>query len=318
MRRARSDHHTSIVTCLLVVAISTVTGCARRGTYLEQPIGETHTTSSSTGGARPQGVDEPRATIGVVVTDDLRAACGLPRHQQAPRFSFEGARLRPNGDDELAGVVRCLASDRLGDASLVIVGYADPRGEDDYSEKLGLHRADAARQYLVDRGIAHERIAIRSEGSRDAKGTSEPSWALDRRVELRLAEARSQAGMPVPKFDGAGTAQQGEGAASQAQRATQPGMAPAPQPAQQGAAPPAVVQTIPPAPAVVPPSTSVNPPGSVAPGSTAPSTPPPPTPSPPGSGSPVSPTPPPGGAPAPSVAPPGLPPGAGGPTPPTR
>jgi outer membrane protein OmpA-like peptidoglycan-associated protein len=246
MPSVRSDRRTSIVTCLLVVAFGTVTGCARRGTYLEDPVGETHTPSSSTAGARPQGVDEPRSAIGVVVTEELREACGLPRRQQAARFSFDGRRLRPNGEDDLAGVVRCLASDRLGEASLVIVGHTDPRGEEDYSEKLGMHRADAAREYLVDRGIAHERIAIRSQGARDAKGTNESSWALDRFVELRLAEPRSQAGMAIPKFDGAGTGTSGRAQAPEAARPAAPVQA----------APPAqtTAPTVPPPPSPPPPA----------------------------------------------------------------
>lgn len=316
MASVRTDHRTSIVTCLLVVAIGTATGCARRGTYLEDPVGETHTTSSSTAGARPQGVDEPRATIGVVVTEELRAACGLPHRQQAARFSFDGRRLRANGDDDLAGVVRCLASDRLGDAALVIVGHTDPRGDEEYSEKLGLHRADVAREYLVERGIAHERIAIRSHGARDAKGTSEPSWALDRYVELRLAEPRSQAGMPVPQFDGAGTNREGQGggAAGQAADATRGTVQQAPS-APSAPSAPVVIQTVPPAPVAVPPAATVNPPAGTPTSPTTPTTPTSPaTPAPPTT-PPSAPAPSASGTPVPSVPPP---PPVGGTAPPTR
>lgn len=157
------------------------------GPKLEQPVGETHTTSSSTGGARPQGVDAPEATIGVVVGEDVMRLCNMrnpPR--DVPRFDFEAARLVPRGDDVLARVAACVASGRLGSDTLTLTGHTDPRGTTEYNKQLGTYRALAAKQHLVDLGVAPSFVLTDSRGERDAQGSNEPSWASDRKVEVHL------------------------------------------------------------------------------------------------------------------------------------
>lgn len=247
MHRTSSFFRSLILTSLGVVAFGTTSGCARRGmTHLEDPVGETHTTSSSTGGARAQGTDEPRAAIDVVVTEEVRVACRLQTHERAPRFSFDGPRLRPNGDDVLGAIARCLAMDSLSDRALQIVGFTDPRGTDDYTDKLGLHRADAAKQYLIEHGVVGERIAITSRGSRDSKGKDEATWQHDRRVEVSLAEPRSKEGLSLPTQPRATTTIPSSSPSEPGASPTSPGVVASPQaapppraPAPQPVAPPA-------------------------------------------------------------------------------
>jgi outer membrane protein OmpA-like peptidoglycan-associated protein len=175
----------------LLVSMYGASACGPHTPPLEQPVGETHTTASSTGGARPQGLDTPSAPIGVVIRQDVRKTCGLPDEpREAPRFDFDSARLRPRGDDVLDGLARCVTSGKLGDAYVTVIGHTDARGNSDYNEQLGLYRAVAAKQYLVDAGVAASRISVESRGEHDSHGRDEPSWALDRRVEIRVAGAR--------------------------------------------------------------------------------------------------------------------------------
>ncbi|HYY72783.1 MAG TPA: OmpA family protein, partial [Candidatus Bathyarchaeia archaeon] len=49
-------------------------------------------------------------------------------------------------------------------ASLVIVGYADVRGSNDYNMKLSERRAALVRDYLISKGVPAEDIQIRAEG----------------------------------------------------------------------------------------------------------------------------------------------------------
>lgn len=183
-------------TSTLLAALALL-GCARDAVVLEQPIGQTHTTTSATGGARPVGTDDPNEAIGVVIDESLRVACNLTHHETPPRFAVEKSRLRPLGDDVLAAVARCLAGDKR-DAGLSIVGHADHRGADEYNDKLGLLRAQRARDVIVGHGVATERIAVTSRGARDAKGTDAASWSADHRVELVLSAPRAQAGLEMP------------------------------------------------------------------------------------------------------------------------
>ena len=49
-------------------------------------------------------------------------------------------------------------------------------------------RADSVAKYLFDKGLDKKQAATTSRGAMDAKGTDEPSWALDRRVDIMLAD----------------------------------------------------------------------------------------------------------------------------------
>jgi len=70
--------------------------------------------------------------------------------------------------------------------SVRIEGHCDERGSDEYNIALGNRRADAARRYLVEYGIAGNRIQTISYGeSRPVDpGHSEAAWAKNRRTEF--------------------------------------------------------------------------------------------------------------------------------------
>jgi outer membrane protein OmpA-like peptidoglycan-associated protein len=171
-----------------------VVACGARTPQLEQPVGETHTNASSTGGARPQGVDTPSATIGVVIAPEVRRTCGIAVAEdssKAPRFDVaSSARLTPRGDDVLKALAACIAAGKLGDEQLTVSGFADPRGSTQYNEQLGLYRATAVRDHLGALGVPSTRLAVESRGDRDAHGRDEATWSLDRRVEIAIAGDR--------------------------------------------------------------------------------------------------------------------------------
>jgi outer membrane protein OmpA-like peptidoglycan-associated protein len=180
-------------TAIATLALSLLaTACGRnRAPALVQPVGETHTTASSTGGARPQGQDSPSEPVGVVLTEQVRRACDLPEPSlETPQFDFDAAKLRPRGDDVLEGLATCVTRNRLGDATIRIVGHTDPRGTDEYNEQLGRYRALAARQHLVDLGVPSNRLVVESRGERNARGTDPESWARDRRIEINVGGPR--------------------------------------------------------------------------------------------------------------------------------
>ncbi len=69
-----------------------------------------------------------------------------------------------------------------------IAGHADERGSDDYNVALSQRRAAAARRFLVDQGIAQDRIDVVGFGEeRPAMtGSSEEAWARNRRAEFEI------------------------------------------------------------------------------------------------------------------------------------
>ncbi|MBX2864500.1 MAG: OmpA family protein [Leptolyngbyaceae cyanobacterium MAG.088] len=71
-------------------------------------------------------------------------------------------------------------------------GHTDPRASDAYNQALGERRALAARNYLLQQGIAPERMRIRSFGEtqRVSTGTGRIDYARDRRTEFIFTDTR--------------------------------------------------------------------------------------------------------------------------------
>ena len=73
---------------------------------------------------------------------------------------------------------------RFPNVRVTIEGHADERGTREYNLALGDRRANAAKNYLVARGIDAGRITTISYGKERAKalGSDEASWAQNRRA----------------------------------------------------------------------------------------------------------------------------------------
>jgi outer membrane protein OmpA-like peptidoglycan-associated protein len=71
-----------------------------------------------------------------------------------------------------------------------IIGHTDSTGSDAINEPLSVNRAASVRAYLVDRGVAMQRIAIDGRGAREpvADNTSDAGRARNRRVEVLIGE----------------------------------------------------------------------------------------------------------------------------------
>jgi peptidoglycan-associated lipoprotein len=69
-----------------------------------------------------------------------------------------------------------------------IAGHTDERGSDEYNIALGQRRAAAAKRYLVDNGIAADRIDVVSFGEDRpaAMGSDESAWSQNRRDEFEI------------------------------------------------------------------------------------------------------------------------------------
>lgn len=86
------------------------------------------------------------------------------------------------------------------DMKIVIVGNTDERATDAYNMALGQRRSDAAKAYLVSKGIDPVRIEVTSLGKRQptAAGTTPDAQALNRRAEFRLLIASDVLVPPKP------------------------------------------------------------------------------------------------------------------------
>lgn len=99
-------------------------------------------------------------------------------------FDFDRSNIRPDAAavlDENADVINSKPS-----ISVIIEGYADIRGSSAYNLRLAQRRADAAKAYLVRKGIDTSRIQTTSGGetTQFAAGSTEDSYQLNRRAHF--------------------------------------------------------------------------------------------------------------------------------------
>ena len=98
-------------------------------------------------------------------------------------FGFDSSSISPSERSKLQEAADHLASN-LSD-ELLIEGYCDWYGTEDYNLALGDRRANSARDYLATLGVSGDRIDTLSKGSLAATaGLSKSESGQDRRVEL--------------------------------------------------------------------------------------------------------------------------------------
>ena len=99
-------------------------------------------------------------------------------------FAFDSAALSPRAQDVLKRKAVWL-NDNPGKMA-VIQGHCDERGTAEYNLALGERRAESARAYLIDLGIASSRLSTISYGEErplDPSSTEE-AWAKNRRSQF--------------------------------------------------------------------------------------------------------------------------------------
>ena len=126
---------------------------------------------------------EPPESPRVVVVHD-----GGAHHTPEKVFFRENsARISPNSHDLLDEIVSVLKQNPQV-LRVAVEGHADPREASPIS--LGRARAKAVRNFLVDKGIAPERLVVESHASqRPLADSSTPAGqARNRRVQFRILE----------------------------------------------------------------------------------------------------------------------------------
>jgi peptidoglycan-associated lipoprotein len=99
-------------------------------------------------------------------------------------FAFDRYEIRPDAARTLDASVRWLQSNP--GVPVLIEGHCDERGTNAYNVALGERRAQAARDYLVTRGIAADRITTVTYGEERpaCAQRTEECWARNRRAHF--------------------------------------------------------------------------------------------------------------------------------------
>ena len=101
---------------------------------------------------------------------------------KAVYFDFDKYELKPTAREALNANGRLMKDHP--DLRIIIEGHCDERGTVQYNLALGEKRAQAAKSYLVDLGVAASRMEVVSYGKERPQeiGSDEKSWALNRRA----------------------------------------------------------------------------------------------------------------------------------------
>jgi peptidoglycan-associated lipoprotein len=100
-------------------------------------------------------------------------------------FEFDSASLTPDTRRQLDFKAQWLR-DNPEVVAVLIAGHCDERGSEAYNLILGDRRAIAVKHYLLDQGIAGDKLETRSFGETaplDERSTEE-AWAKNRRVSF--------------------------------------------------------------------------------------------------------------------------------------
>jgi peptidoglycan-associated lipoprotein len=103
-------------------------------------------------------------------------------------FEFDKYELTPEARTALASNAAQLLEHAA--FSVHIAGHCDERGTVEYNLALGEKRAEAARDFLVEYGVAASRITTVSFGKNRplVKGVDEETWAMNRRDEFNASK----------------------------------------------------------------------------------------------------------------------------------
>jgi peptidoglycan-associated lipoprotein len=101
-------------------------------------------------------------------------------------FDFDQADLRDDARAALDAKIPVLSAN--SGVGIRIAGHTDERGSTEYNLALAQRRAATAKRYLVEHGIAENRIETVSFGEERpvAQGSDESAWSQNRRDEFEI------------------------------------------------------------------------------------------------------------------------------------
>jgi len=102
-------------------------------------------------------------------------------------FDYDSFQIKPSEVAKIEKVAEYLLKTNTR-ARLIVEGHCDERGSREYNLSLGDQRAGAIRADLVGRGIAPERIGVKSYGKEKPAnlGHDEKAWSENRRAEFPM------------------------------------------------------------------------------------------------------------------------------------
>jgi len=126
----------------------------------------------------------PAAAAPVVVPPPAAPVPAAPEKLEAIYFDFDKYVIKPEGREALKRNAEWLQ--QHPDRKIVVEGNCDERGTNEYNMALGQRRADAGAKYLMDLGIAKDRVSTVSYGEEKpiCRESNEECWSRNRRADF--------------------------------------------------------------------------------------------------------------------------------------
>lgn len=128
-----------------------------------------------------------------VPSESVKAAMiEKPVRLEGANFATGSSQLLPGAGEKLDEVVN--AANQFPDIRLDVTGYTDNVGDAQSNLKLSQDRADAVKAYLVNKGVAADRISTKGFGENNpiADNATSEGRAKNRRVEVRYSIMEEQ------------------------------------------------------------------------------------------------------------------------------
>lgn len=100
-------------------------------------------------------------------------------------FDFNSWSISRKAEPQLEQLAKALRSAQLNGSEIVISGYTDAKGTEEYNQKLSEHRAEAVKKFLVTKlKVPAEDLTSAGYGKRHLKNSTDPYAAENRRVQI--------------------------------------------------------------------------------------------------------------------------------------
>lgn len=101
-------------------------------------------------------------------------------------FDFDSSALREDARGNLSEFAESM--EEFEESNILIVGHTDSKGSEEYNQKLSDRRADSASNFLIEQGVAAERLTSVGRGETEPVATNETAEGRqqNRRVEVAI------------------------------------------------------------------------------------------------------------------------------------
>ena len=170
--------HIFILSLIALLALGGLSGCAnKKGKQYAGIDGDYVNGTPLSGGANGDRVDGANF-MGANVT----------RGQYAPvQFGYDSFSVAPDQEAKISEVASALKG---SGKTLIVAGFTDDRGTEEYNRSLGEKRALSVREALIAKGLKAANIQTVSFGKEMPvdSGSGESAWAKNRRAEFGVVK----------------------------------------------------------------------------------------------------------------------------------